>query len=206
MFPAAVAGSCASLAALFLLFPLLPRVREANYDEAVRLALTARAGDAVIEQIQTAYGRCPECAIVHGLPVSSRQILYLYADSEMDARTADRLFRATRRFVRRHRWTVGDIWPVNAPAGEGLVSREVGLIAAIPRQRPTAFREDVMQITVFAADLKSRFGINFVLGFYDAASQRNEDLLLVDSGQPGLVRLQAAVDRLEQLLERVTPG
>jgi hypothetical protein len=198
-----VAVSCGVAAASLFGLTHLPRVKSAGYHRAVRLALEAKVHDVVLADLQKAYGKTPDCAIIHGFPVSSTRVLYAYAESEDQQRIASQLERKLRRLANRHRRALDEVWVVNAIQSEDNSERELGLIVILPPAPPAptqSWLREIESLILHLGQLHQGTGANFAIGIYDTRTQSNRDLFSVDSPQPSLIRLRATLSSLQQLL------
>ena len=96
------------------------------------------------------------------------------------------------------------IWDGQPAAGRGGTAEivaeavELGVIAALPQQLSDAWEEDVRNIIQQMAILHQKFGVNFALGAYDAATCLHHDVLTIDSPQPNRVGIERAIGHIAQ--------
>src|SRR4051812_36359160 len=92
-------------------------------------------------------------------------------------------------------WVSKDVWVVNQRVAADPPEWDLGLNLAIapPRTRPAAWVDDVLAIAGAFGDLHRETGRSFVIGIHDEKKSTTRDLFVVDSAEPDLEKLRAAL-------------
>ena len=91
-------------------------------------------------------------------------------------------------------WVAKDVWVVNQRvAGEPEWDLGLNLAVAPPRSRPAGWVDDVVAIATTFGELHRETGRTFVIGLHDEKADTTKDLFFIDSAEPDLEKLKAAL-------------
>lgn len=120
----------------------------------------------------------------------SKQTLFAYAEgadhdaivaaveARLDALVADR------------KWISKDVWVVNQ---REEAAWDLGLNLVLGRGRPAGWVDDVVAIATTLSALHRETHRKFVIGIHDGKSDTTKDLFVVDTDEPDLEKLRAAL-------------
>ncbi len=121
-----------------------------------------------------------------------KQTLFAYVDGTQHDEVVAAIEARLDALVASREWISKDVWVVNQrepPAWDlGL-----NLALAAPRSRPKGWIDDVVAIAGELAALHRETHRAFVIGIHDERSNTTKDLFVIDTSEPDLEKLRAAL-------------
>jgi hypothetical protein len=121
----------------------------------------------------------------------AKRTLYAYVSGTNHADIAAKVEARLDALVATRKWISKDVWVVNQ---EEPPAWDLGLNLVLPGPRsPTTWTDDVLAVATDLGALHRETGREFVIGIHDAKSDTTTDLFVVDSSEPDLEKLRAAL-------------
>jgi hypothetical protein len=134
--------------------------------------------------------------------MKTRHTLYVYAEGNDLHGVAPEIEARVEWFIRDRSWRYGTPWVVNQQRPDDptlklgdLPDWEVGLNLDLPDppNEPEGWFDDVEQVALFFAQLRSVTGRDFVIGIGDNERGYSEDLFSIDNASPDLGQLRRVI-------------
>ena len=120
----------------------------------------------------------------------AKRTLYAYANGSDHKDIAAKVEERLDALVAGRKWISKDVWVVNQNEPPAW---DLGLNLALPTTKSTTWTEDVIAVAKDLAVLHKETGCAFVIGIHDAKGDTTTDLFTIDSADPDLEKLKAAL-------------
>ena len=124
---------------------------------------------------------------------TSSKTLFAYVDGrDVDDELVAAVESRLDKLVEQREWVSKDVWVVNQHEPPNW---DLGLNLALPAKGKAKWADDVIAIAKELAILHRETGSRFVIGIHDPATEKTTDVFVVDSAEPDLEKLRAALPR-----------
>lgn len=122
----------------------------------------------------------------------AKQTLFAYVDGTQHDDVVAAVEARLDALVASRKWISKDVWVVNQ---REPTAWDLGLNLALPgpRSRPKQWTDDVVAIANELAVLHRETHRSFVIGIHDEQSNTTKDLFVIDTSEPDLDKLRAAL-------------
>ncbi len=119
-----------------------------------------------------------------------KQTLFAYVDGTQHDDVVAAVEARLDALVASRKWISKDVWVVNQREPSAW---DLGLNLALAAKRPAAWVDDVVAIASELGALHRETHRKFVIGIHDEQSNQTKDLFVVDTSEPDLEKLRAAL-------------